>query len=114
MSNFPPIFHISVHFPPVSRKLLFPPYFEKFPPCFQNIHLLFTYFMCISFPPYFDHDAVMHHPMHVLDAPAGLITKRYKNWINLIIIRVITSLLFILVVSCFKNVSQFTKYPPTT
>jgi len=25
--------------------------------------------MCISFPPYFDHDAFMHHPMHVLDAP---------------------------------------------
>ena len=21
------------------------------------------------FPPYFDHDAFMHHPMHVLDAP---------------------------------------------
>src|SRR6218665_235278 len=28
----------------------------------------FTYFMCISFPPYFDHDAFMHHTMHVLDA----------------------------------------------
>ena len=25
--------------------------------------------MCISFPPYFDHDAFMHHPMHVLEAP---------------------------------------------
>jgi len=25
--------------------------------------------MCISFPPYFDHDAFKHHPMHVLDAP---------------------------------------------
>src|SRR6218665_2801902 len=24
-------------FPPVSRKLLFPPYFQKFPPCFQKI-----------------------------------------------------------------------------
>src|SRR6218665_2535674 len=23
------------------------------------------------FPPYFDHDAFMHHPMHVLDAPAS-------------------------------------------
>ena len=32
--------------------LLFPPYFEKFPPCFRKIHLLFTYFMCILFPPY--------------------------------------------------------------
>src|SRR6218665_1519826 len=68
ISNFPPILPLSVHFPPVWRKL-FPPYFEKFTPCFQEIHLLFTYFSCISFPPYFDHDAFMHHPMHVLDAP---------------------------------------------
>src|SRR6218665_1898310 len=30
--NFPHIFAVSVHFPPVSRKLLFPPYFDKFPP----------------------------------------------------------------------------------
>ena len=36
--------------PPVSQKLLFPP-------CFRKIHLLFTCFLCISFPPYFDHDA---------------------------------------------------------
>ena len=28
--------------------------------------------MCISFPPYFDHDAFMHHPMHVLHAPANV------------------------------------------
>jgi len=27
--------------------------------------------MCISFPPYFNHDAFMHHPMHVLDAPGN-------------------------------------------
>src|SRR6218665_1521365 len=33
----------------VSRKLLFPPYFHKFPPCFLKIHLLFTCFLCISF-----------------------------------------------------------------
>src|SRR6218665_252193 len=50
-SNFPPILPVSVHFSPVSRKLLFPPFFEQFPPVFQKIHLLFTYFMCISFPP---------------------------------------------------------------
>ena len=67
--EFSPIFPVSVHFPPVSRKLLFSPYFGKFPPCFRKIHLLFTYFMCILFLPYFDHDAFMHHPMHVLDAP---------------------------------------------
>src|SRR6218665_696883 len=39
-------------FPPVSRKLLFPlPTLTNFPPCFRKIHLLFTYFLCISFPP---------------------------------------------------------------
>src|SRR6218665_3286626 len=27
--------------------------------------------MCISSPPYFDHNAFIHHPMHVLDAPEG-------------------------------------------
>ena len=54
-----------VQFPPVSQKLLFP-LLSKIPPCFQKIHLLFTYFMCILFPLYFDHDAFMHHPMHVL------------------------------------------------
>ena len=35
---------------------------------FRIIYVLFTYFMCFSFPPYFDHDAFMHHTMHVLDA----------------------------------------------
>jgi len=55
-------------FPSVSRKLFFPPLW-KISPCFRKIHLVFTYFMCISFPPYFDHDGFMHHPMHVLDAP---------------------------------------------
>src|SRR6218665_1061518 len=51
ISNFPHISPVSIHFPPVSRKLLFPPYFDKFPPCFRQIHRLFTYFTCISFPP---------------------------------------------------------------
>ena len=40
------------------------PLFQKFPPRFQKIQQLFTYSTCI-FPPYFDHDAFMHHPMHV-------------------------------------------------
>src|SRR6218665_3551289 len=52
ISKFPPIFPVSIHLPPsVSRKLLFPPYFDKFSLCFRQIHLLFTYFTCISFPP---------------------------------------------------------------
>src|SRR6218665_3320920 len=66
----PPYFACFSTFPPDWRKLLFPPYFHKCPPCFLKIHLLFTYFPCI-FHPYFDHDAFMHHPMHVLDAPAS-------------------------------------------
>src|SRR6218665_3020779 len=70
ISNSPPILAVSVHFSSVSRKLLFPPTLTNFPLCFRQINLLFTYFTCISFPPYFDHDAFMHHPMHVLDAPA--------------------------------------------
>ena len=66
ISNFPPIFAVSVHFPPVSRKLLFPPTLTNFPPVLHK----FTCFTCISFAPYFYHDAFMHHPIHVLDAPA--------------------------------------------
>src|SRR6218665_3214901 len=50
ISNFPPIFAVSIHFPPVSQKLFVPPTFTHFPPCFRQIHLLFTYFTCI-FPP---------------------------------------------------------------
>ena len=63
----PPILAVSVHFPPVSQKLFFPPYFYKFPPVLGK----FTCFLHTLrvFPPYFDHDAFMHHPMHVLDAP---------------------------------------------
>jgi len=50
ISNSPLFFLFQYICPPVSRKLFFPPYFEKFPPCFRQIHLLFTYFTCISFP----------------------------------------------------------------
>jgi len=67
--HFPPIFPVSVHFPQCFAKIITAPYFGKFLPCFIKIYLHFAYFMCISFSPYFDHDAFMHHPMHVLDAP---------------------------------------------
>ena len=40
-------------------------YLYKFPPCFRKIHVFFRYFICISFPPYFDHDAFMHQTMHI-------------------------------------------------
>jgi len=66
-----PIFPVSVHFL-LFRKNYYFPLLWKISPCFRKIHLLFTYFMCISFLPYFDHDAFMHHPMHVLDAPAAM------------------------------------------
>src|SRR6218665_504464 len=69
ISNFPPIFPVSVYFPPLSRKLLFPPYFDKCSPLFYTnspaFYILYMYFVS----PYFYHDAFMHHPTHVLDAP---------------------------------------------
>ena len=44
--------------------------FQYMSPLFrENYHFPPTLTNCISFPPYFDHDAFMHHPMHVLDAP---------------------------------------------
>src|SRR6218665_2241411 len=66
ISNFPPYFASFSTFSPLFCANYYSPSFHKFPPCFQEIHLLFTYFSCISFLPYFDHDAFMHHPMHVL------------------------------------------------
>src|SRR6218665_4194661 len=51
ISNFPPIFPVSVHFPLFRKNYYFPPTLKNLPPCFRKIHLLFTYFMCISFPP---------------------------------------------------------------
>src|SRR6218665_1373115 len=48
--NSPPYFRYFNTFPPIS-KLLFPPYFSKFSPCFRKIYVFFTYFICFSFPP---------------------------------------------------------------
>src|SRR6218665_997883 len=48
---FPPIFSVSVHFPRVSRKLLFPPYFEQFPPVFQKFTCLLHTLCVFRFPP---------------------------------------------------------------
>jgi len=51
--NFPSIFAISVHFPPISTKLFFPLLF-KISPCFrQKFTCFLTCFMCFSFPPTF-------------------------------------------------------------
>ena len=51
ISNFPPIFPVSIHFPPVSQKLFFLPPTLTNSPCFRQIHLLFTYFTCIFVTP---------------------------------------------------------------
>jgi len=54
-----PLFRENYYFPPTLENL--PPVLEKFT-CF--LHTLWVF----RFPPYFDHDALIHHPMHVLDA----------------------------------------------
>ena len=58
-SKFPPCFAKNYHFP-----LLF-----QISPCFRKIHMLFTYFMCISFPPYFDHNARIGRPCNGASTP---------------------------------------------
>ena len=60
-SLFQYIFSIFINFS-------FPPTFTNFPPLFRKIYVL--YILSVFFvSPYFDHDAFMHHTMHVLDAP---------------------------------------------
>src|SRR6218665_1336921 len=81
--EFHPIFPVSVHSPLFRENYYFsPPTLTNFPLCFRQIHLRFTYFTCISFPPYFDHDAFMHHPMHVLDAPARKLRFRRQRQVS--------------------------------
>src|SRR6218665_1145156 len=70
--RIPPIFPVSVHFPPVSRKFIFPPTLKNVPPVFEKFTC--SYILSVHFVfPCFDHDAFMHHPMHVLDAPVTAI-----------------------------------------
>jgi len=67
ISNFLLFSLISIHFPSISRKLFFSLLF-KIPSVLVNLRI-FTHFLFFSFPPYFHHDAFMHHTMHVLDTP---------------------------------------------
>ena len=84
-------------FPPCFAKIIIsPPTLTNFPPCFRQIHLLFTYFTCISFPPYFDHDAFMHHPMHVLYAPE--LDHKYLDCNFIIIITIIAINIIIIII----------------
>ena len=70
--NFPPISAVSIHFPSYFGKFLCSPYSSNlFIPWFLKCTCSFTYFMCFSFPPYSDHDAFMHHTMHLPDAPGS-------------------------------------------
>src|SRR6218665_417569 len=65
--GFPPYFACFSTFPSLIRKnLLFPPTFQNFPLFSKNSTAF--YILYVYFPPYFHHDAFMHHPMHVLDA----------------------------------------------
>src|SRR6218665_2180092 len=63
-----PLFSLFQYISPLFREN-YSPYFEKFSPLFYKnspaFCILYVYFVS----PYFDHDAFMHHPMHVLDAP---------------------------------------------
>src|SRR6218665_2389938 len=49
--KFPPISPVSIHFTLFRENYYLPHTLKNVPPCFRKIHLLFTYFMCISFPP---------------------------------------------------------------
>ena len=86
------VFPVLVHFPSDSRKFIISSTFQNFPPVFQKFNS-FLHTLRV-FPPYFDHDAFtcMHHPMHVVDAPAGtnietlLVTTKYcSNKLNLFV-----------------------------
>ena len=67
--------------PLISRKLfiIFSSNFTNFFPSFREIYMFFTYFMRISFPPFFDHDAFMHHTMHWTPLTVMIVTNILIN-----------------------------------
>jgi len=84
-----PLFSLFQYIFPLFRQNYFPHTFTNFPPCFRQIYVFFTYFMCLSFPPaYFYHDAFLLHTMHVglLDPLLTGIVIHYKDvslrWAN--------------------------------
>jgi len=66
--RIPSYFRCFHTFPPISEKMLFSPYFFKFPSDFAKFTCFYIH-SAFFVSPYFDHDAFMHHTMHVLDAP---------------------------------------------
>src|SRR6218665_1771355 len=69
--RIPSYFRCFHTFPTISENFLFSPYFSNSPLILLNL-LVFTYILDFLFPHYFDHDAFMHHTMHVLDAPENI------------------------------------------
>src|SRR6218665_2506822 len=67
----PHLFSLFHYISPYFAKIIIPPTFANFLLSFREIYVFSTYFMCISFPSYFDHDAFLHHTMRVVDAPAN-------------------------------------------
>ena len=81
LKSYNSLFSLDTTFLPIWGKLLFPPYFLKFPPDFVK----FTFFelLCaFRFPPSLTmmHLCMMHSCMHVLDAPALGSRCRKKAW----------------------------------
>ena len=72
-SHQPQIFNFPLFSPfqsisPSFEKNHFPATFANFSPSFVKFSCFLHTFCDFRFPPYFDHDAFMHHTMHVLDA----------------------------------------------
>ena len=63
--------------PLIRENVLFPPTFQNSPLFLKNSPAF--YILYVYFPPYFDHDAFMHHPMHVLDAPVLYYTQKHSR-----------------------------------
>jgi len=81
--NVLPCFRSFSPFSSISEKCSFSSYFCKFPPWFRKI--CFFYILSVTFVfPYFDHDAFMHHTMHVLDAPVNISKRNNLFWILVI------------------------------
>ena len=57
------------YIPPYFEKIIIPLLLQIAPPNFVKF-TCFLHTLCVlRFPAKFDHDAFMHHTMHVLDAP---------------------------------------------
>ena len=83
ISIFPPIFPISKHFSPISRKLFFPQYFSKFPPVFGKFTCFLHAFCYSRFPLvwlwciYASHNARTGRPWR--QAKPGGLGKQWQN-----------------------------------